>query len=348
VPVREREKIQKMLRGVKKEGARSREPAATILTGLLLFAVIGHAAIFPDTVGTFKKTAPKTIAVPDQALYDEYGLDATEQAEYVSDSQRFTATAWRFRDATGAMAMFEARRPSGATVSDLTSLAAHTSDGTIFAYGNYVFQLTGSLPADLNDLYANPPKLEQAPLPALMTYLPKDDLVPNSERYLLGPVSLDRFFPGMAPSVAAFHLGCEVQVGKYRTPKGLLTLAIFNYPTPNIARDREQEFQKIPGTIARRVGPLVAVTIAPPDADEAERILSKVRWKTNLTLNEKVPQNEIRNTAKFILNVFIFSGLLILGCLGAGLAYGGYRVVMRKLNKGEDPEAMITLHLGNK
>ena len=60
--------------------------------------------------------------------------------------ERFTASAWRFRDSTGAMAMFEARRPPGATRSDVTQLAVQTSDGVIFAYGNYVFQLTGTLP----------------------------------------------------------------------------------------------------------------------------------------------------------------------------------------------------------
>ena len=40
-----------------------------------------------------------------------------------------------------------------------------------------------------------------------MTDLPADGLIPNSERYILGPVSLDRFEPRIPPSVAAFHLG---------------------------------------------------------------------------------------------------------------------------------------------
>ena len=156
--------------------------------------------------------------------------------------------------------MFEARRPPGATRDNATKLAVRTSDGVIFAYGNYVFQLTGTLPlaADLQQFYANLPKLEQSPLPPLVTDLPAEGLIPNSERYVVGPVSLDRFFGGVAPSMAAFHLGAEAQVGKYQTDKGLLTLAIFNYPTPNMARERYQEFQKVPGAVAKRVGTLVA------------------------------------------------------------------------------------------
>lgn len=319
-----------------------------ILTALLVSAGFASAAVFPDTIGTFKKGEAQTIAVPDRALDTEYGLDTTEQAEYAAGKQHFTATLWRFNESTGAMAFFEARRPPGATSSNLTPLAVHTSDGTIFAYGNYVFQFTGSVPpaADLQQIFPNLPKLDQSPLPVLMTDLPKQDLVPNSERYIVGPVSLDRFFPGVAPSVAAFHVGAEAQLGKYRTAKGLLTLAVFDYPTPNIARERDQEFQKIPGAVARRIGPLVAVTMNPPDADAAERILDQVRYEENITWNEKVPQNEAKSMLKSVIQAFFFAGLLIVMFLAAGLLYGGSRVLMRKMNRGEDPDAMITLHLG--
>jgi len=319
---------------------------------VLLFAGCGaaSAAIFPDQIGVFKKGSPKTISVPDQALLDEFGLTAAEQAEYTAPEKHFTATAWRFRDSTGAMAMFEFRRPPGAVPGSITKLSVQTSDGVIFEYGNYVFQLTGNVPPgeQFTQMYATLPKLDQSPLPALMTDLPRDGLVPNSERYVVGPVSLDRFEPGIPPSIAAFHLGSEAVVGKYQTAKGLLTLAIFNYPTPNIARDRYQNFQNISGAMAKRVGPLVAITIQPPDADAAERILSQIKYETNITWNEKVPTNEVKQTARFILDVFAFSGMLILICLLAGLGYAGVRFANRKMNRGDDPDAMITLHLGNK
>lgn len=317
---------------------------------LVLLAGTAGGAIFPDQIGAFKKGPPRAIAVPDRALFDEYGLQATEQAEFTAPEKRFTATAWRLHDSTGAMALFEARRPPGATPSNVATLSVRTSDGVIFAYGNYVFQLTGAVPppADFKELYARLPQLEQSPLPALMTFLPLPDLVPNSERYVVGPVSLERFEPRIAPSVAGFHLGCEAQIGKYQTASGLLTLAIFNYPTPSLARDRYQEFQKIPGAMAKRVGALVAVTIAPPDADAAERILAQVKYETNLTWNEKVPGNEVKNTAKLILDIFTFAGLLIGMCLVAGIAFGGIRILARKLGRDEDPNAMITLDLGNK
>lgn len=331
MPVREREKVQKMLR-------------------CLIFAAAGMAAcaaIFPDAVKNYQKASNKAILTPDTALLQEFGLEATEQAEYSAAPRHFTATAWRFHDPTGAMAFFESTRPAGATPAKITNLSVNTSDGVIFAYGNYVLQLTGDLPPPdtFAELYARAPKLDESPLPALLAYLPQQELVPNSERYILGPVSLDRFTPKVSPSVAAFHLGAEGIAGKYKTSKGVLTLLIFNYPTPNLARDRYQEFQKISGGIAKRVGPLVAVTVDAPDADSAERVLSRVRYESSVTLNEPVPVNDTVPKIKFILNVFIFAGLLIGLCILAGLAYGGFRILSRKMNRGEDPDAMITLHL---
>jgi hypothetical protein len=353
MPLRQRKEVQEMLRSLKEVGSQKsvrdgRTKRGVRIAAIFLSAGCAFGSIFPDQIGEFKKESPKTIGIPDQALYDEYGLDATEQAEYASASAKFSATAWRFRDSTGAMALFEARRPAGATLSNLSKLAAKASDGILFAYGNYVFQVTGAVPADVSPLYADLPKLEQSPLPALYGDLPQDGLIPNSERYVVGPVSLDRFFPGLTPSTVGFHLGAEAQIGKYVTDSGPLTLAVFEYPTPNMARERTDLFEKVPGAVARRVGPLVAITINPPDPDAAERILSRVKYETNITWNEQVPGEDVKVKTRFILNIIFASGALIGLCLIAGLLVGGVRIVSKKLNKGEDPQAMITLHLGGK
>ncbi|HTB15928.1 MAG TPA: DUF6599 family protein [Bryobacteraceae bacterium] len=317
---------------------------------LLFLPLVAQAAIFPEHIGTFDKGSPASLSMPDRDLLNEFGLEATEQADYKSDSKHFTATAWRFHDATGAMAFFQAHRPSGATPAPVVKLTASTSDGSIFAFGNYVFQFTGAVPpaTDLAPVYAQLPKLEQSPLPALISFLPSAGLIPNSERYVLGPVSLDRFEPRVAPSIAAFHLGAEGQIGKYKSPKGPLSLAIFNYPTPNMARERLLEFQKIPGAMAKRAGPLVAVTIDPPDLDSAERLLAQVKYETNLTWSQKVPTNEVKGFARTLINIFVLAGIILGMCLVAGVAFGGFKILARKMGRRVDPDAMITLGLDGK
>ena len=325
------------------------------LLGLLVPAVLyvpgvlfAQAPMFPDQIGAYEKSAPTTLATPERYLYQEYGLEATEQAIYTApDKRRFTATSWRMHDSTGAMALFQLRRPSGATPAKFAPLAVNTSDGVIYAYGNYVFQFTGGQPdsKDLNGFYNQLPKFENSLLPLLSQSLPPEDLVPNSERYILGPVSLQRFTPAIPPSVAAFRFGTEGQLGKYNTPKGLMTLVIFNYPAPAMARDKSVEFQKIAGAAVKRTGPLVAIILSPPDPDAAERLLGKINYRAQVTETEKIPVNEIKGFAGQLVNIFVLAGLVILMCFVAGLGFGGFRVLRRKLSKRDDPDAMTVLNI---
>jgi len=251
--------------------------------------------------------------------------------------------------------MFDIQRPADATPAKLAALSARTRDGAVFAYGNYVFQISEALPAgtfpeqkDLEMLFAQLPQLDNAPLPALAANLPQEGLIPNSERYILGPASLARFEPRIGPSLAAFHLGTEAQLGRYRTPKGDLTLVIFSYPTPNIARERQEEFLKLPGTIAKRSGLLVGVVVQPVDPDAAERVLAGVQYSGNLTLNEKVPVNEGLFLYKLFLNIFVLSGVLIGLSIILGIGFGGFRILRRKLGKHEHDDPFQLLRIGDK
>jgi hypothetical protein len=329
------------------------------LAGLLTLALIAAPApadIFPDQAGDFIRSAPKALSVPDQALYAEYGLEATEQAEYTAPedakgpARRFSATAWRFHDSTGAMALFQLRRPPGAAPARLGDLAVRTSDGMILAYGNYVFQFTGSVPGEpeLNPIYFSLPRLEQGPLPAVAGYLPPEGLIPNSERYILGPVSLERFEPRVSPSLAAFHLGSEGQLGRYKTPQGELTLLIFNYPTPSLARERAEQFQKLPGVMAKRTGPLVALVVQPPDLDAAERILARIRYQANLTLNTRPPQDFNLGLSNMILSIMALAGVLIGLSLIVGIGFGGFRILLRKLGWREDVGTLTVLRIDHR
>lgn len=320
-----------------------------LLLGLLTATtLLAQAPIFPDQIGPYEKHAATTLSTPDRALYDEYGIETSEQAVYTApDKKHFTATAWRMHDSTGAMALFQARVPSGATPANFAPLAVKTSDGVIFEYGNYVIQFTGGQPdnADLQAFYNRLPKFENSPLPALSKALPQDGLIPNSGRYLLGPVSLQRFLPEIPPSVAAFRLGAEAQLGKYNTPKGVMTMAIFDYPTPSMAREQFTEFQKIPGAAVKRSGPLVAVIPSPPDPDAAERLLGHVNYQADVTENAKVPVNEVRGFARDLLNIFYLAGVVILLCIVAGFGYAGLRILRQKVSKRQDPDAMIVLNI---
>ncbi len=205
-----------MLRGI----------AFLFLAGALL-VVPAQPAIWPEQLGGYTRGPASPVAVEKKAVWDEFGLAETEKAGYTSGNQSFTAFAYRFKDPTGAMAAFQWQRPADATPSKIAQLAVQTPGALVFTFHNYLFRLEGWRPeaADLTPLLASVPRLDQGPLPTLPGYMPAATRTPNSERYVLGPASLALFEPRIPPSVAAFHLGTEAQLCRFRSKGGELGMA---------------------------------------------------------------------------------------------------------------------------
>jgi Family of unknown function (DUF6599) len=312
----------------------------------LLLPIACFAGIWPDNFGAFHRTSSKPLDVSDRPLWDECGLQQAEQAEYESPVGKFTGTAYRLQDSTGALAAFDWQRAVDAKPSALAKLAVESGNSVTLAYGNYLLKFDGYKPSvgEIGALVQTVPKLEQSPLPALSSYLPDKGLVPNSERYIMGPVGLDKFAPAVSPSTAAFHFGTEAQLAVFRVPSGDMKLAIFSYPTPQIARERNADFQKISGAMVKRAGPLVAVVLSPLNADDAERLLAQIRYAPTITLDEHVPSAR-DNIGNLVVNAFRLTGLLLIFCLVAGLSFGGFRALFGRAGPSGDPEGVISLHL---
>jgi hypothetical protein len=304
------------------------------------------AAIWPDTIGAYSRTTTSKPALADRAVWNEFGLKNSESAVYQNGSAKFTAIAWQLADTTGSLAAFDWQRPDGAKPSKEAALAVETANGLLLVHGNYLLAFQGYRPTtpELDAVVGALLNVDSTALPVLPGFLPAEGLEPNSERYLTGPAGLRKFDPAIPPSVAAFHLGTEAQLGVFHSPKGDMTLAIFNYPTPQMAMQQLPEFQKLPGAVAKRSGPLVAVIVSPSDPDTAERLLGNIRYQAEITRDEYVPTRR-DNIGNLVVNVFILIGFLLSFALVSGLALGGFRVLLKAVRKGEEPEAVIALHL---
>src|SRR3984957_16816298 len=260
------------------------------LFAALLVPLLASAAILPDSIGAYHRTAVSQPTLNGRDLWDEYGLHEYESAIYQNDAAKFTATAWQLQDSTGAMAAFNWQRPAAAKVSRASAFAAETATGLMLVHGNFLLSFDGYKPeaSELAALAGTLIHVDGTPFPTLPGFLPAQDLVPNSERYITGPVGLQTFDAAVPPSVAAFHYGTEAALGVFHSPKGNLTMAVFNYPTPQIAMDRVSAFQNLPGAMAKRSGPLVAVVVAPADPDAAERLLAQVQYRAEITQQEHI------------------------------------------------------------
>jgi hypothetical protein len=316
-----------------------------IFLAALLPALAG-AAVWPDALGAYHRTAAAKPSLSDQALWTELGLKDSEAATYENAKDKFSAIVYRLEDTTGALAAFYWQRPATATPSDLGNLAVETSQGLLLAHGNYLFSFQGYKPTtvELAPIFDALRDVDPTQLPTLPGFFPSQGLLANSERYVLGPAGLEKFHPGIPPSVAAFHLGAEAQIGVFGSPKGNVTLALFAYPTPQIAMQKVGDFQKLAGAMAKRSGPLVAVVLSPPDPDAAERLLAQVRYQAQIILDERVPKPN-DNAGIMLTNIFVLTGILLVFCIIAGLFVGGFRTALLHGRKGRAADPMILLHL---
>ena len=313
----------------------------------LLLPLAATAAIFPDMLGAFHRVSAHAVSFQsNRAIWNEYGFQEGEEAQYADGAQKFTATAWRFEDPTGALAGFEWLRPEDSKPSALARFSADTPGATLLVHGNYVLRFTGYHPtaAFLTPLVESLKDLDTSSFPTFIGFLPSAGRVPNSERYLEGPAALAEFCPAVPPSTAAFHLSAEAQLASYSAPGGDLKLVLFSYPTPQIARQQIEQFRKIPGSMAKRAGPLVAVVLPPANPDAAEKLLSLVRYEAQITLDERVPTRR-DNIGNLVINAFVLTGILLSFSLVGGLAMGGVRALLHLSGWGGGEESMIVLHL---
>jgi hypothetical protein len=318
----------------------------------ILFALVAPAlafsAILPETIGTWQRGEPAAAAAPDQKVWAEYGLQDAETAPYTGGGPKYTITAYRFGDATGAMAAFDQIRPAGARRAELMGMAVQDDSDEFVAVGNFLFVFKGYKvkPEELSHIVATVPNYAHSPLPTLPKFMPFG-AAPNSERYIVGPESLARFAPSIPPSTAGFHFSAEGELATFGPVGKATTLVIFSYPSMEMARDRYPLFQQIPGAMAKRTGPLVAVVVRSPGPDDAERVLAQVKYQAAITVPERPPSPK-DNPVNLFWNIFILCAVLAGFCVASGLVVGGLRVLLRRSGASGDGDAMISLHLSGR
>jgi hypothetical protein len=300
-------------------------PRSLILA--ILFAASACAAIWPEHLGTYDRRSVEATQVPT----DEYGREASEQADY----GRFQVSATLYKDSTGAYA------------------AWLETEGNPLQVGNYVITCTGNCPKNLAELAEALPRISHAPLPALGSYFPINSRVPHSQRYILGPAGLAQNAPQIPESAVAFQFGTEGEIARYRVlrnePKSEATVAIFSYPTPQIARQQASAFGAVAGAAVKRTGPLVAVVLGAPDQAAADRLLGQINYEASVTINEPMPLVLRPETAaQMLLSIITLAGIVLAFCLASGLLFGGFRVIARRFGYTDAGTAMTTLHLSDK
>jgi hypothetical protein len=314
----------------------------------MLLAVPLVADTLPAKWGTAAKANSSAVTAPSPEIWTEYGFVSAEAATY----GKVRVTAYRMKDATGALAAWESLRPSEAKPCAVAPYCAEVPKQTLIFDDNYILLLEGTAPQKphLDALLSQLPGRKETSLPALLTFIPRQNLVPNSARYLLGPASLKQFTPELSGVDAGFAQGAEGHLTAYKIDGGTVRLALFNYPTPEQARLHTINFKVAqgagPGALVKRSAVLVALVLGAASEKQADDLLARVQYEAKITWNEPKGISPVKKLYTLFMSIILISCILSALAATAGLFYAAMRIYRRRYGTLEDEEAMTTLHLG--
>ena len=337
--------------------------AALLLTPLCTSAqqILPHsfAGWTQSSDGAFTPSAAQSpINAPAGATLDalsaakEYGFAGGEQASYTQGSQTLEVALYKMKDPSGAYGEYSYQRVPGMERANLTDHSVITPDRALVLKGNLVVDIQGkSLTARAADLQVLVNSVAQhaqdGPLPALWQDLPQKNIVEGTDRYILGPQTLDQLFPGGLGRSVDFSNGAEAELAQYRAGGHDATLLIVDFPTPQMAESMLANIQKnfnvngskpgsnAPAFFAARSLTLLAVVAGAPSEKEADALLGQVQPGTVLTWNEPTFQFKEPSIGVMVVGTIEGTGVICLFAVIAGLAFGGLRVVVKRSLPGK-------------
>lgn len=321
-----------------------------------------------EIAGTPEQSTQASAADPGDAVpLQEYGFTRYESARYNRDDGKLTVKAMEFEDATGAYGAFTFYRRPTMSAADIGSGAAFDGKRVLFWSGKTLVDatfehITPMSPAELRDLESQLPKAiaNQATLPRLPDYLPRQHLKKETVKYAIGPQSYLMGGGVLPPGLVDFGRSAEVVTAEYNALGGTGVLTIINYPDSDIAVDRQKAIQayfashgstqypwtpeladsNLAGIQLRRSGPLLAVTSGGYSSGAANELLQRVHYEEIVTNGHHGPQvNDPKLLAQIIVDVAALVGIFALIAIVLGVFLGAGRAALqRSRNKSGLPE----------
>lgn len=333
---------------------------ALLLLAQATFAADAHTpapAILPLQFGGWQtalvqKSADPAVADAANALpLKEYGFSDFATAAYTRNgNERLTVRAARFTDASGAYGAFTFYRVPAMLEEKIGDRGASWNNRVLFFKGNILVdavfgQITAMSAAELRELSSDLPLPagNAGNLPSLPSYLPRQSIIANSAKYVLGPQAFSALNTAIPASMIDFSAGAEVILGRYNTSGGEAMLMVVDYPTPQIAAQELRHFDAAQSSSSptlpsplydRRTGPLLVVTTGSVSQSEAKALLASVNYEANVTWSENTYLSKKDNIGNLVVNVIILCAIIGGLAIVAGIAFGGVRLLVKRLWPG--------------
>ena len=336
--------------------------------GLLLIVFASHSAAqdrasllqaLADTPGLQPAAAstlyePSTLERFDPVLapgIKMYGAKGVTVQQWNGATGSAKVTLFQMIDSPAAYGVYTLHRSTlggEATPSLLGASSFRSQNQLYFWQSNYTVRIDG--PTETQNQIAqilSRKILGSSRKPPVSEYLPAANMVPNSEKYLLNPESIDRA-AGLDSSKLGFDFSAEAATAAYRTGGAQAHLLLLLYPTQHIAKKHAEEIEsaaKAPAAFMKRAGPLVAIVYGSRDVTVAASILDGVSHEFKVTWNEPQPGLGL---GTMIITIFTFIGIALAFTTIVGVSYGGLRVFVKSRygNRVFDrPETMELIQL---
>jgi hypothetical protein len=344
-----------------------------LATVLLAVSPAFAQGILAPSLGGWTAQGPRatelTMNSGQASAFREYGYVSGEAQSYSRESDRIDVSVYRFKDPSGAYGAYSFLRQPDMAKADLTEHSSMSADRALALIGNLVLDVQGTGVAktepQLKSLVAAAAsQAEDGMLPSLWGHLPEKDIVPRSDRYILGPQALNQLFPGNLGDSLGFQNGAEAELAHYRLDGQDAELLIADFPTPQLAQQQLATLQKkfnVNGSnpeagsllYAKRAITLLAIVAGAPNQADAESLLGGVHSGTELTWNEPTFQFKEPRIEMMIVGSIVGSGVICLFALIAGLSFGGLRLLVKRVLPGKvfdrsDHLQVLQLGLGSK
>jgi len=303
-------------------------------------------------------------------VFQEYGFVSGEVQQYSKDGKTLSVALYRMKDSSGAYGLYSFLRSPGMGRADITDHSCISDSRALILDGVTVVEITGpgsdflKIRPDFKSLVdALGPAAVDSPYPDLFKRLPLRGFQEGTDRYILGPAALQASVPIAEGDWAGFANGAEAEIGQYRFSgeNHTATLIVIDYPTPQVATkmlkewagkfnlDAQNADSKKPTIYASRKLTIVGVVSGEISATEAKALLSHLDSGEELTWNEPGFSLSDANINAVIASIIVGTGILCMFTLVAGLAFGGVRLVVKRILPGrifDRGSAMDVLQLG--
>lgn len=308
------------------------------------------------------------LVFPDTPVSRESNRKAVDGEFYCNGNAGITAIAHEFNDPTGAYEFYTSELKVGMSATTVGGASAVDKEQFLTLLGNYVVSVKPPRPiSDADLLLLLKPiqaKAMSTPPPPVRAFLPNEGLIQGTQRYAMGPAGfqaamtalhLDKY--SVLESEAGFRVGAEAMLASYVAKGGKTqTLLLLAYATPQLAEQHLRHIQSalgakpdLAGTTVERKGSLLSLVLSPASESLAADLRNQINYETQVTWNEGshalTDPPWVSVLKNIFLGTFAFCGLALV----LGLAFGGIRVLTKRLFPGkvfDRPQDMEVLQLG--